>query len=296
MQPLPPLSSQVSAPRYCYLEGGIVPSREIKVTCAGRELCDPDYVVDRTGFPCFGLEFVAEGVGQLVLDGHSHPLHAGVVFCYGPKVSHRIVNGPDRPMTKYFVDFFGSEAASLLRKVGPSPGRAMRILDVDAFRFLFDQLIAEGGGGGRNADAICAAYLRVILLKASGGISPSPGTIPATASQFHRWKEFIDTNFLKLRDLNDISAGLNVSPAQLCRVFKQYGQPGPFHYLTRRKLNRAAELLVNGRCSVKEAAGEVGYADPYHFSRLFKKHFGHAPLHFTRLFWRAGAVTPSDIR
>lgn len=287
MQPLPPLSSQVSAPRYCYLEGGVVPSREIKVTCAGRERCDPDYVVDRTGFPCFGLEFVAEGAGQLVLNGHSYPLHAGVVFCYGPKVSHRIVNGPDRPMTKYFVDFSGTEAASLLRKEGLSPGRAMQILDLDAFCFLFDQLIAEGEKDPKHAAQLCAAYLRVILLKMSAGVTPSPRNTPSDESQFRQWLEFIDLNCHRLRDLNDIARELNVRPAQLCRVFQQNGRPGPFRYLTRRKMNRAAELLSSGRFTVKAVASELGYEDPYHFSRLFKNHLGHAPLHFLQGFWRA---------
>jgi AraC-like DNA-binding protein len=288
MKSLPPHASQVSAPQYCYLEREITRAGPLKVACAGKEHCEPGYRVERSGFPCFGIEFVTDGTGKLMLDGHSYPLHPGVVFCYGSGVSHSITNPSDRPMTKYFVDFFGNEAAALLRESKLPPGRTMRTSDIDALRFLFDQLIAEGAKDPKHSARLCAAYLRVILLKMSSGVIPSPRKIPSVESQFRQWRDFIDTNCHRLRDLNDIARELNVRPAQLCRVFQQNGQPGPFRYLTLRKMNRAAELLAGGRLAVKEVAGQLGYDDPYHFSRLFKHHFGHSPLHFLQGFWRAG--------
>lgn len=44
--------------------------------------------------------------------------------------------------------------------------------------------------------------------------------------------------------------------------------------------NGAAEPLATTSRQVKEVADEVGYPDPYHFSRLFKKHFGYPPRVF----------------
>jgi len=288
MKSLPPHATRVSSPRYCYLEGGIKRSRPLKVACAGMEQCDPGYEVERGAFPCFGIEFVAEGTGRLKLDGHSFPLHAGVVFCYGPRTSHSITNPSGKPMTKYFVDFSGDEAADLLRQGNLHPGGALQSTDITTIRFLFDQLITEGEREPERSARICAAYLRVILLKLSDCAAPSARKGPPAESRFHEWRDFIDVNCHRLRDLDDIARELNVRPAQLCRVFQENGQPGPFRHLTRRKMNRAAELLASGRHPVKEVAGMLGYEDPYHFSRLFKNHFGQSPLHFIQGFWRSG--------
>lgn len=55
-----------------------------------------------------------------------------------------------------------------------------------------------------------------------------------------------------------------------------------FHeYQADRKLNLAYEALRTGRYTVREAAAEYGFNDPFYFSRLFRRKFG---------------VTPSEIR
>ena len=43
------------------------------------------------------------------------------------------------------------------------------------------------------------------------------------------------------------------------------------------RLTYAKKLLTNTNYTIKEIASLCGYADPYYFSRAFKKHFGAAP-------------------
>lgn len=283
--PLPPLSHQVSSLRYFHLEPELSP-KEFFVICGGMERCNPDYLMDRNGFPCYGLEFVAEGTGELVLDGRIHPLHPGVAFVYGPGISHRIINSSGRSMTKYFISFSGQEAGRLLARCGLPPGCAVRSLKLGQILLLVDQLIVDGTERLENSTELCTLYLRAILLRLSGEVLLAPSEGADQMSQFHQWREFIDSNFKELRDLGDIAAGLHVRPEQLCRVFHRYGQAGPFRYLTRRKMNHAAELLVATGRQIKEVAGEMGYPDPYHFSRLFKTHFGYSPREFARIYRR----------
>ncbi len=283
--PLPPLSRQVSSHRYFHLEAKLPPD-DVFVVCGGRERCDPNYLMERPGFPCYGLEFVAEGTGELLLDGHFHPLHAGVAFFYGPGIAHRISNSSGQSMTKYFVDFSGAGAEEFLRENELPPGRAVQTLQSDAIRFLIDQMIADGAEAAEKSADLCVLYLRAIVLKLAGGIAPSPSPVADQMPQFRQWREFIDANFRELRDLEGIATALHVRPAQLCRMFQRYGQSSPFRYLTRQKMNHAAELLVTTNIQIREVADEVGYPDPYHFSRLFKQHFGYSPREFARLYRR----------
>ena len=42
-------------------------------------------------------------------------------------------------------------------------------------------------------------------------------------------------------------------------------------------MQRAAALLQQPGAMVKTVGAEVGFSDPFHFSRAFKRHFGISP-------------------
>jgi AraC-like DNA-binding protein len=46
------------------------------------------------------------------------------------------------------------------------------------------------------------------------------------------------------------------------------------------KMAEASSLLVGMDASVANAAAHVRYADPYHFSQVFKERYGTASAHF----------------
>ena len=288
MHALPPVSEQVVASRYCYLDAEVTREGPLRVACAGREQCERNYLVERNGFPCHGLEWVAEGVGEVVLDGQSFMLTPGVVFAYGPATRHRIANTGDGRMTKYFVDFYGAEAEQWLERGHLRAGQAGQVFDGGPLRELFEQLIHVGQADGTVTRELAAAYLRVILLRLGLGTVPVARPSAAADSLYHRCMDLIERDFARLKNLQELSDELHTQPSRLCRIFKNQGQPGPFGLLTRRKLHRAAELLAAGRVSVQEAAAQVGYDDPYHFSRLFRKHFGKPPVAFRAEFRRGG--------
>ena len=129
---IPPVSLQVSQSRYCHLEKVMLQSRQgLHVACAGHEVCRADYVVKRSAFPCYGLEYVESGSGTVFLDSKCYPLRAGVLFVYGPTTTHQIVTAPKTPLRKYFVDFFGREASRLLGAGSVATGTALQISDPD---------------------------------------------------------------------------------------------------------------------------------------------------------------------
>lgn len=286
MHGLPPFSDQVLSSKYCYLDVEVMHQGPLRVACAGREQCERDYVVERDGFPCHGLEWVADGVGEVVMDGQSFRLSPGVVFAYGPATRHRITNTGDGGMTKYFVDFFGAEVEDWRERGHLRVGRAVQVFDVGPMRELFEQLIQVGQGDGGLVRELAAAYLRVMLLRIGLGTATQAGGGVTVDPLYERCVALIERDFSRLKDLGDLAAALHTQPSRLCRVFKAHGQPGPFGVLTRRKLHRAAELLASGGVSVQQAAAQVGYEDPYHFSRLFRRHFGKPPVAFRSEFRR----------
>jgi AraC-like DNA-binding protein len=47
-------------------------------------------------------------------------------------------------------------------------------------------------------------------------------------------------------------------------------------------MGRADDLLSNRDLLIKQVAEELGFADPYHFSRVFKRVYGIPPETFSR--------------
>jgi transcriptional regulator GlxA family with amidase domain len=73
-----------------------------------------------------------------------------------------------------------------------------------------------------------------------------------------------------------------VSEAGLSRAFRAMLGKGPIDYLIDLRLTKAKELLATSRVRVGEAAAQVGIADIYHFSKLFKKRMDCSPVEYRR--------------
>lgn len=80
--------------------------------------------------------------------------------------------------------------------------------------------------------------------------------------------------------LAELSELVHVSPCYLSRVFKQITGYAVVEYFNKLKMDKAKELLIEGGKKVKEVARELGFADEFYFSRIFKKTEGISPSEF----------------
>ena len=81
-------------------------------------------------------------------------------------------------------------------------------------------------------------------------------------------------------DVQAICDRFFISASGLQRTFRTCFGISPKQYLTRLRMNRALELLAQGRLSVKEIAVSCGFTDEKYFSRAFKKKYGYPPSHY----------------
>lgn len=76
-----------------------------------------------------------------------------------------------------------------------------------------------------------------------------------------------------------IAESLGIPYETLRKLFKEETGQSPLQYTLEHKFHYAQRFLTEGK-SVKETAAAVGYADPYIFSRQFKKTMGVPPSYF----------------
>ena len=98
--------------------------------------------------------------------------------------------------------------------------------------------------------------------------------------------QYIEDNFGTDISLNEISEKLNISSYYFSKLFKEETNEGFIEYLTKRRVERAKEMLKDPAKSIKQVGSECGYSDPNYFSRIFKKATGMTPTEYKE---RAGS-------
>lgn len=271
------LSAQVSETAYFFLNLTPAPGVRCEISAGGREHCNPDYVVRRRKYGYTVLECVVEGVGHVVLNGRKFSLGPGSVFAYRPDTACEIHTDPVRRLVKYFICLSGRDAPAELARAGVTPGQAVPLASHVEVQSLFAQLIREGQARTKLSGRACDLLLRLILLKIQETLARRPSRPQPGYGKFAQLKQLIDAEAANLGTLADVARRTGVSPVLACKLFQQHLGLSPFRYLMRRKMEIAAELLVQEGVLVKEAAAQVGFRDPYHFSRRFKLAYGVAP-------------------
>ena len=83
-------------------------------------------------------------------------------------------------------------------------------------------------------------------------------------------------------DLSELAAAAGLSPNALIRWFKEESGATPMAFVLRRRIIEACRLLRYSDLSIKEVAEATGFANRYHFSRVFGREAGNTPGAFRR--------------
>lgn len=276
-------SLQVREAQRFYLDLAPPPAEPVAVVCGGYEQCAADYAIHRVNFPYYSLEFVARGKGVVTLGGQEYPLTAGAVFVYGPGVPHDIVTCADDPLGKYFISCAGTKVPGFLEEHSLGPGQIGRIFAPAEIQEVFDELIRNGLRHTYFSPALCVKLWEYLILKIAESLMPWHGVETPAFATYQRCHRYIWVNHPQLRSMAEVSRECQVDPAYLCRLFRRYAHQTPYQFLMRLKMNLAAERLQNPELLVKQVAAQLGFNDPFHFSRSFKKVFGLSPEEFRRL-------------
>ena len=260
---------------------------DLAVVCGGCERVRGDYFLDRHDFPYLCIEFVAAGRGTLTLRGRDHDLVPGSVFAYGPGIPHRIRTDPQRRLRKYYVDFVGTAAAARMQAARIAPGSVLRVPQPHEIAEIFDLLQQCGLAHSSHTPALCGQLLGVLLTKIAERGLRADDVDPKAFDTYERFRTFLSAECHRLSSVAEAARDFQISPAYACRLFRRFDVTSPYHYLLRERMNLAADLLARreadgDRLLVKQVASHLGFADPYQFSRAFKRVFGVSPVRFQR--------------
>lgn len=104
-----------------------------------------------------------------------------------------------------------------------------------------------------------------------------------------RAKKYIEDNHSEDLSLSDVAKAVNTSAFYFCKLFKKSTGINFTEHVSRVRIERAKNLLLNPNLRVSEIAYEVGFQSLTHFNRVFKKISGQSPTDYRSKLTRAQA-------
>jgi len=102
-----------------------------------------------------------------------------------------------------------------------------------------------------------------------------------------RAKQYIQEHQAEDMSLGQVAKAVNTSTFYFCKMFKKITGINFTDYVSRVRIEKAKNLLLNPNLRVSEIAYEVGFQSLTHFNRVFKKILGQSPTDYRGQFARA---------
>jgi AraC-like DNA-binding protein len=280
-----------SVQRTAPLLGFVLANAQVTTNVCSRQRGELGYRLLRRTVPDYNLLYAREGSFVWVIAGVEQPLVGGGLLIVPPGVPHEAYSQSGRfDLLSLHVELRlpgGRDALDLLG--------VPRIRRVPAGGWLegyllgglreFDRAEVEGGSMERTMRMLrhWASLVTWQLIQddaEAGRLSPTKPLDPLAARVLDELGRRLD----RPTQLEDLVRITGFSAQHLNRVLRQELGVTPLQYLTRMRLERAAEALREGRLTVRGIAQQVGYEDPYYFSRLFKQRYGRSPSQYREAF------------
>lgn len=223
--------------------------------------------------------FCAEGEGWLESQGVRPirvPAEHLIVIPAG--TPHRYWASSEDPWSLYWFHLAGGHASSLIRLYGLDDGPLRLPLGAQSsLRSTFEQSYDLLSARAYSLQIHTHVSQSIRQLISSIGIAG----IAADRSDRERYLRQAVTYMSERLEcsirLPELARHVGVSKQHLTLLFNEETGMPPIEYFLRLKMQRAAQILALTDRPVKEIAAELGIADPYYFSRLFKKRIGTSP-------------------
>ena len=96
--------------------------------------------------------------------------------------------------------------------------------------------------------------------------------------------KYMEKNYWKALSLEHYTKQLNISATAFIQNFKKYFHYTPHAYLNKIRLEQSKHLLLTTEFSITEIAIQVGFIDPLHFCKFFKKETTMPPSKYRKIY------------
>ncbi len=250
----------------------------------------------------FSFILTINGSGIYYLDDNKFPFDSGTIYFTNPghTKSYELNESKDAYIITLTENFLREHVYSEIYREFPfllaeivSPKKLSQN-DLEEFVILYKQLLNEFNKDSEYKNKILGNLFMVLLLKVKEKFWSDYNPIEEgnrNSQIVKSFKQLLESEFKKVmeRELNEsklqaqyLAERMNLHPNYLNSVIKSKTGRTLNDWISRRTLTAAKTLLMSTSYSSKEIAYKLGFSEPTHFSRFFKKHTQLSPSTFRK--------------
>lgn len=249
----------------------------------------------------FSFVFVKDGKGSYTTDEKHFPFGPRTIYFTNPGhvKSFKIEELSDVyiiTLTEHFLrtnvhaDIFREFPFLLAETIPP---KTLSVEEFAEFEGLYKQLYSEFAKNSSLKEKILGNLFVVILLKIKEKFWSAYDPLEEgdrNSEIVRSFKQLLEEQFTHLTDkasggfhqVQDFAQMLNLHPNYLSHVIKSKTGKPVNDWIQERMLSAAKNLLTHTSLSSKEIGYRLGFSEPTHFSRFFKKHTTLSPIEFKK--------------
>jgi len=210
------------------------------------------------------IHYVFSGCGTFYKNKKPLKISAGEMFIIKPSNVYSYIADRDNPWEYMWFSFEG-EIASFFENIGDV---------VKADSRIFHEMLSAGNLKHTASEFVTGKIYELISLLSE--------PTERENNYVKKVSDFINANFAHKLTVEDIASAVNLNSRYLSRIFKKEKGVSIQEYIIKYKIEKAKKLLLK-EFSVGEVSKNVGYDDPFTFSKIFKKYEGISPSAFSAL-------------
>ncbi|PHR64870.1 AraC family transcriptional regulator [Pseudidiomarina marina] len=278
--PLPPGSSRVVLPLQLTRQLSRHPlTKHLYPLAYGHYVDAQGHQVERQQHTDYLLIFCHRGSGWYRTETASGNLRAGQLLLLPAGQAHAYAAHNEQPWSIYWAHFQGSAAAACLEFLELT--NQQPVLTLARWRQLVpvvtDLLNLQTQRHQFAAAVVAASLLQRIIAElprlTATMQAPQGFDLPAL-------ERFMYNNSHRDLSLDDFADFAGLSRFHFSKKFKQFTGTSPMRYFNQIRVKIACQLLDASTDSIRQISQQLGFDDPYYFSRLFKKTMGISPQYY----------------
>lgn len=227
----------------------------------------------------YQFHLITRGSGVFECEGtNPRRIDAGTVFLLFPGVWHRYRPDPHTGWDEYWFGFDGEQAQRMMSEpffsvqqpvipVGQETHLLKHLTDISSI------IHEDVPGAQRILAGLAMVVLGSVQQRSVYGSDPQAEMDNA----LQQTKRLISERVAQPIDGKILAQEVGVGYHWLRRVFRKHTGFSLHQYHLQLRLSQAMELLEGTDRDIQEIARDLGFDDPYYFSRMFRKHMGQSP-------------------
>lgn len=228
----------------------------------------------------FILIYCIDGHGYVEEKGEKTLLQPNSFYILSKRSRHHYGSLHKKPWSIYWLHFNGEQASLLYRRYKES--NQPNILLFDKVRIEKFNSIIKSLNEDLTDTAMELLYINLLnFISSFTHIEVRENDIPE--DNISKTIRFMKDQVNKNYQIKELAALANYSITRFSQLFKAKTGYAPMQYFLHLKIQSACQYLTFTKLNIKQIANELGFNDPFYFSRIFKTVIGQSPLNYRKL-------------